>query len=308
MTWRMTPELAGRRARIAPVDRLDYFLRSRASKVVVLALVANTMVAQLLYNSAGQLVLSNGALLGYLILSAVCSTLAFALFEVSTIFQLHDLMALDASIKQEIGADKLIKRGYFVLAVSSLINFLSVLYFLALAWHSTEGASAAFPLDHLPAPWNWVYDSLHALAYTAVLFLAGIFGERPKSAKEVVLATQRALEQQALERWRLQKEAQIEQMMRDGTPLGAVAAALAAPETAERIAVLEAATSGGLSALGAARLNVQRAGHDLSLLDGLRGIGRELVPTTGTDGDQEREGVGAGASPLAFPALARRRS
>jgi hypothetical protein len=304
----MTPELERHRARIAPVDRLDYFLHSRASKVVVLALVANTMVAQLLYNSAGQLVLSNGVLLGYLILSAVCSTLAFALFEVSTIFQLHDLMALDASIKAEISAERLIKRGYVVLAVSSLINFLSVLYFLALAWHSTGGTSTAFPLDHLPAPWNWVYDSLHALAYTAVLFLAGIFGERPKSAKEVVLATQRALEQQALERWRLQKEAQIEQMMRDGTPLGAVAAALASPETAERIAVLEAATSGGLSALGAARLNVQRAGHDLSLLDGLRGVGRELVAATGTDGDQEREEVGAGASPLALPALASRRS
>ena len=77
-----------------------------------------------------------------------------------------------------------------------------------------------------------------------MLFLAGIFGERPKSGKEVILATQRALEQQALERWKLQKEAQIEQMMRDGVPLGAVAAALASPETAERIAVLEAATSG----------------------------------------------------------------
>ena len=42
----------GTRARISAVDRLEYFLRSRASKVVVLALVANTMVAQLLYNSS----------------------------------------------------------------------------------------------------------------------------------------------------------------------------------------------------------------------------------------------------------------
>jgi hypothetical protein len=87
-----------RRTRIPLVDRLDYFLRSRASKVVVLALVANTLVAQLLYNSAGQLVLGNAFVLGYLLISAVCSTFAFALFEVSTIFQLHDLMALDASI------------------------------------------------------------------------------------------------------------------------------------------------------------------------------------------------------------------
>src|SRR5215469_16879934 len=183
------------RAHVSVVDRLEYFLRSRASKVVVLALVANTMLAQLLYNSAGRLVLGNGVLLGYLVFSAACSTVAFALFEISTIFQLHDLMALDASIKAEIGADKLIKRGWFVLGVSSLINFLSVLYFLALAWHSAGGHATSFPLDNLPEPWNWLYYSLHAAAYTAVLFLAGIFGERPKSGKEVILATQRALEQ-----------------------------------------------------------------------------------------------------------------
>ncbi len=127
-----------------------------------------------------------------------------------------------------------------------------------------------FPLDDLPQPWNWLYYAVHASAYTAVLFLAGIFGERPKSEKEVILATQRALEQQALERWKLQKEAQIEQMMRDGTPLGAVAAALASPETAERIALMEAATSGGLSALDAAHLNLQRAGQDTAVLVGLR--------------------------------------
>jgi hypothetical protein len=266
---RHTPHSA-RTARIPVVDRLDYFLRSRASKVVVLALVANTMVAQLLYNSAGQLVLGNAFVLGYLLVSAVCSTFAFALFEVSTIFQLHDLMALDSSIKAEIGAEKLIKRGYAVLAVSSLINFLSVLYFLALAWHSAGGHAAQFPLDDLPPPWNWCYYSLHAGAYTAVLFLAGIFGERPKSGKEVILATQRALEQQALERWRLQKEAQIEQMMRDGSPLGPVAAALASPETAERIALMEAATSGSLSALDAALLSLRRAGHDTAVLDGLQ--------------------------------------
>src|SRR5258708_27788788 len=267
---RQTVRISQRSARIPLVDRLDYFLRSRASKVVVLALVANTMVAQLLYNSAGQLVLGGGLLLGYLLFSAVCSTVAFALFEISTIFQLHDLMALDATIKAEIDAGRLIRRGYVVLAISSLINFVSVLYFLALAWHTTGGHGAPFPLDDLPAPWNWLYYAVHALAYTAVLFLAGIFGERPKSAKEVVLATQRALEQQALERWRMQQEAQIEDMLRRGEPLGAVAAALASPETAERIAVLEAATSGGMSALEAARLTLQRAGHDLALLDGLR--------------------------------------
>jgi hypothetical protein len=118
------PDPYATRARISAVDRLEYFLRSRASKVLALALVANTMVAQLLYNSAGQLVLGNQVLLGYLLVLAICSTVAFALFEVSTIFQSHDLMTLDTSIKAKIGAEKSIKRGYFVLAVSSLNNFL----------------------------------------------------------------------------------------------------------------------------------------------------------------------------------------
>jgi len=267
------------RARVLWVDRVEYAVRSRGGKVVVLALVANTMVAQLLYNSAGQLVLSSAFLLGYLLFSAVCSTVAFALFEVSTIFQLHDLHTLDASIKSEIGADKLIRRGYLVLVVSSLINFLSVLYFLALAWHTTSGASAKFPLDDLPSPWSWLYYAVHALAYTLVLFLAGIYGERPRSAKEVVLATQRALEQRALELWRLQAEAKIEGMMRRGEPLGAVAAALASHETAERIAVLEAATSGGLTPVQAARLNVRRAGGDVQLLDDLHAHGASSAAT-----------------------------
>ncbi|HEV8193761.1 MAG TPA: hypothetical protein VGP82_20095, partial [Ktedonobacterales bacterium] len=150
-----------------------------------------------------------------------------------------------------------------------------------------SGIGTRFLLDDLPQPWNWLYYAVHASAYTAVLFLAGIFGERPKSEKEVILATQRALEQQALERWKLQKEAQIEQMMRDGTPLGAVAAALASPETAERIALMEAATSGGLSALDAAHLNLRRAGQDTAVLEGLRAptspTGRLGSDTTGDE-------------------------
>jgi hypothetical protein len=272
------------RARISWVYPNKYGIRSRGAKLVVLALVANTMVAQLLYNSAGQLVFSGDFVRAYLFFSAICSTIAFALFEVSTIFQLHDLTTLDASIKAEIGAERLIRRGFWVLAVSSLINFLSMMYFLGLVWHTTTGSASRFPLDDLPQPWNWAYYAVHALAYTLVLFLAGIFGERPKSAKEVVLATQRALEQQALERWRLQKEAQIEAMMRRGEPLGAVAAALASPETAERIAVLEAATSGRMSPLQAARLNVARAGGNLELLDGLHAQ-QQVVAAGAMDAD-----------------------
>jgi hypothetical protein len=115
-----------------------------------------------------------------------------------------------------------------------------------------------------------------------VLFLAGIFGERPRSGKEVILAAQRALEQQALERWKMQKEAQIVQMARDGSPLGAIAAALASPETAERISLTEAATSGSLSPVDAARLSLRRAGQDSAVLAGLA---IPAMPTTGEVAD-----------------------
>jgi hypothetical protein len=94
----------------------------------------------------------------------------------------------------------------------------------------------------------------------------------------------------------LQKDAEIEGMMRRGEPLGAVAAALASPETAERIAVLEAATSGRMSALLAARLNVARAGGDLGVLDGLH---QQQLEGAELPADKHEAGKTNGSRPLA---------
>jgi hypothetical protein len=95
-------------------------------------------------------------------------------------------------------------------------------------------------------------------------------------------------------------------MMRRGEPLGAVAAALASPETAERIAILEAATSGGMGALDAAWLNVSRAGGSLTLLDALRarhsGVhvpAPEQKQHSTTRPDPEARGDGEGAAGIA---------
>lgn len=282
------------KAKIGIFDRLVYFLQTKASKVVVISLVLNTMIAQALYNSAGQLVIGNGFLLGYLIASAISSTFAFALFEVSVIFQLHDLIALDESIKQEIKADKLIKRGFWVLGISSFVNFLSVFYFLALAWHTVGHHAAAFPLDNLPAPWNYFYDAFHAAAYTVILFLAGIFGERPKSSKEIVLATQRALEQQSMEAWQMQKESQIAAMRANGQSLSPVAAALGSPETATRVALLDVAMEGGISALDAANAHINAGTSEsgiLAKLANLRGGNKapSIVPQSHDDDDVEED-------------------
>ena len=105
------------------------------------------------------------------------------------------------------------------------------------------------------------------------------------------------MEQRALELWRLQKDAEIDGMMRRGEPLGAVAAALSSPETAERIAVLEAATSGLMSALLAARLNVARAGGDLTVLDGLHL--HQQVEHVGSQTVELEAGKANGSRPLA---------
>lgn len=286
------------KAKIGVFDRLIYFLQSKASKVVVISLVLNTMIAQLLYNSAGQLVIGNGFLLTYLIISAASSTLAFALFEISVIFQLHDLIALDESIKTEIKADKLINRGFLVLGISSLINFLSIFYFLALAWHTVGHKATPFPLDNLPTPWNYCYYAFHALAYTSVLFMAGIFGERPKSSKEIVLATQRALEQQSMEAWQMQMEAKIGAMRANGTPLSPVAAALGSPETATRVALLDVAMEGGISAMDAANAHIATGTAEsgiLAKLGDLAGHGRTpatpapVVIEEATPEDEEKD-------------------
>jgi hypothetical protein len=79
-------------------------------------------------------------------------------------------------------------------------------------------------------------------------------------------------------------------MLREGQALAPVAAALASPETAERIAVLEAATGGGMSALEEAKLNVRRAGLDLTLLDRLR---VKAGPHEGGNGTAGGNGHGA---------------
>jgi hypothetical protein len=80
-------------------------------------------------------------------------------------------------------------------------------------------------------------------------------------------------------------------------------APLASPETAERIAVLEAAARGQMSPLMAARLNVARAGGDLALLDGLHahqsqgtaGLGSGGEPS-GLDAEDQGENDGDGAA------------
>ena len=105
-----------------------------------------------------------------------------------------------------------------------------MLYFLALAWHTAQRggtSSRGRPAAALELALLWrACPRLYRRAVPG-RHLWRAAQERAKKSS----SPPSGLEQQALERWQLQKEAQIEQMMRDGMPLGAVAAALASPET-----------------------------------------------------------------------------
>ena len=102
--------------------------------------------------------------------------------------------------------------------------------------------------------------------------------------------------------------------MRDGIPLGAVAAALASPETSERIALMEAATSGNMSALNAARLNLLRAGQQTSGLDSLAGaasVQRErpgMAPVVAEQVDVDAEDIEDEEDAIRLPLAVTRRA
>ena len=95
-------------------------------------------------------------------------------------------MALDSSIKLEIGAEKLIKRG-LRRAGGLLADQLPLRALLPGPGLAQRGRARRRPSRSTTcrSPGTGSTTRLHAAAYTAVLFLAGIFGERPKSGKEV---------------------------------------------------------------------------------------------------------------------------
>src|SRR5262245_38021366 len=95
------------RLRLSWVDRTEHFLRSKAIRLVILALVANTILAQAFFNSAGRILQIGGANLApaYLNVSSILSTVAFSFFEIAMLWARQDVLSLDESIKKQIGAD-----------------------------------------------------------------------------------------------------------------------------------------------------------------------------------------------------------
>ena len=250
--------------RLSWLDRTDNFLRSRAIRLVILALVANTIMAQAFFNSAGRILIILGYNLTpiYLNVSAGLSTVAFSFFEVAMLWARQEVLSLDESIKKQIGANKWLRRNMATLVVITTINFYCLTVFNAAIWPSITVPGIPEPAS----PWRFY---LHAAFYSIILYLAGMVGERVKTEQELTMMMARKHSQQALAAHDQQVMQQIRDMTARGDALAPLAAATSSPETAQLIAVQSAVLSGKLSVGDAARINMSAKAHDTSLLDQL---------------------------------------
>ena len=85
-TTPQTPQsIARTKVRLSWVEQVDRSLHSHAIRLVLFALVANTIMAQAFFNSAGRILVLGGVNLTglYLNVSSIFSTFAFSLFEIA---------------------------------------------------------------------------------------------------------------------------------------------------------------------------------------------------------------------------------
>lgn len=274
--------IARTKLRLSWVDRVDGFLKHKAMRLVILALVANTIMAQAFFNSAGRILVVGGYNLTpwYLNLSAILSTVAFSFFEVASLWARQEVLGLDESIKQQIGAKVWLQRNLYTLIVITAINFYCLTVFNAAIWPDIKVPGIPEP----PSPWRFY---LHAAFYSVVLYLAGMVGERTKSDMEQTMVMARKHSQHALEAHDQQVMQQIKDMTAKGVPLAPLAAATSSPETAQLIAMQSAVLGGNLGVLDAARINMASKGHDSGMLDRLD----QHVQRQGPALDEDREVV-----------------
>src|SRR5689334_20338647 len=88
--------IARTRVRLGAMERADRFLHSNAIRLVLFALVANTIMAQAFFNSAGRILVQGGVdLTGlYLNVSSIFSTFAFSLFEIAMLWARQEVLSL----------------------------------------------------------------------------------------------------------------------------------------------------------------------------------------------------------------------
>jgi hypothetical protein len=145
--------------------------------VIIFALVVNTGLAQLFYNSAGVILPNADWRAKYLIFSAVLSMVAFSLFELHIVRQLKELLGRPPEVQAKFGKFE-IPSHIATLVVISLYNIYSLALLNAAIWPDLHLAG----IPELAKPWKYYF---HAVMYSLILFLAAIVGERKKSAAEL---------------------------------------------------------------------------------------------------------------------------
>src|SRR5437868_1236445 len=121
-TTPQTPQphtIARTKVRLGWMEYADRFLHSNALRLVLFALVANTIMAQAFFNSAGRILVLGGVNFTglYLNVSSIFSTFAFSLFEIAMLWARQEVLSLDESIKKQIGAKDWLRRNLVTLVV-----------------------------------------------------------------------------------------------------------------------------------------------------------------------------------------------
>lgn len=151
------------------------FPRVNLLTIIITALVVNTGLAQLFYNSAGVILPNSDWRAKYLIFSAVLSMVAFSLFELHIVRQLKGLLEKPPEMRKKLQRELI--SHMVTLAVISLYNIYSLALLNAAIWPDLHLSG----IPELPKPAKYYF---HAVMYSLILFLAAIVGERKKSAAE----------------------------------------------------------------------------------------------------------------------------
>jgi hypothetical protein len=144
--------------------------------VIIGALVLNTGLAQLFYNSAGVILPNSDWRARYLVFSAVLSMLAFSLFELHIVRQLKELLGRPKEVRAQLPKYE-IPGHILTLAVISLYNIYSLALLNAAIWPDLHLQG----IPEFPKPEKYYF---HAIMYSLILFLAAVVGERKRSAAE----------------------------------------------------------------------------------------------------------------------------
>ncbi len=218
-----------------PFPRLGQaFSHASGLNVIIAALVLNTALAQLFYNSAGVVLPNSNWRAHYLVFSAFLSMIAFSLFELHIVRQLKSLLGRPKSVRA--GLPRWEIPGHIVtLAVISLYNVYSLALLNAAIWPDLH--LSGIPEFGKPAKYYF-----HAVMYSLILFLAAVVGERKKSAAEQAAESDDALHAEMV----AESDRYYRNLIREGGRNVVMARqVLSTPDAAQQQAALLAALEGG---------------------------------------------------------------